>query len=73
MNRDDRIRAAQKAVAAAEERGEVADSMKVRADIVARITAGTITLEQGQAELAAIKRSAKKRGLTTRARVYRGR
>lgn len=59
------------AVAAAEERGEVVDSMDVRRDLIARMTAGTITHEQALAELAALKRGARKAGKTTRSKAWR--
>lgn len=56
---------------AAEAAGQVADSMEVRVALMQRAHRGEITLEQAQAELSAIKRSAKKRGLTTRAQAFR--
>jgi hypothetical protein len=59
------------AVNAAEAAGEVADSMQVRAALVARIKAGEITHEQALAELTKIKRGAKAAGKTTRARAWR--
>ncbi len=59
------------AVREAEQAGEVADSMDVRMALIARVSAGEITLEQAQAELARIKRQATKNGKTTRGRVYR--
>lgn len=55
----------------ADAEGHIADSMEVRRDIVRRMHAGEITLAQGQAELARIKRDAKKNGKTTRAKAYR--
>ena len=59
---------------AAEARGEVADSMEVRASIVRRIESGEITPEQGKAELARIKRGAKAAGKVTRNQAFlRGR
>lgn len=58
------------AVAAAEAAGEVADSMEVRGKLVARWQSGELTLEQMQAELAAIKRAAKKNGKLTRSQVW---
>jgi len=42
-----------------------ADNMAVRLGIMADIKSGKITLAQGQAELAAIQRQAKKLGLPT--------
>lgn len=65
-NRDKRA-----ALDAADASGEVADSMAVRLDIVRRLRAGEITLEEGQAELIQIRRGATKAGKTTRARVWR--
>ena len=56
---------------ASEAAGEVADSMEIRMALVRRMEAGEITLEQMQAELAAIKRGARKRGLKTRAQAFR--
>lgn len=60
------------AVNAAEERGEVADSMEVRTELIRRMRSGEITLEEVQAELKRIKRNAKKNGQCTRAGAYRG-
>lgn len=73
MARDPRTAQREKvaAVHAAEAAGEVADSMAVRLDIVRRVNAGEITLEEGQAELKRIKRAAKRAGKTTRGRVWR--
>lgn len=56
---------------AAEAAGEVADSQEVRMALMKRVHDGEITLEQAQAELKAIKRGAKKRGLTTRSKAFR--
>lgn len=56
---------------AAEAAGQVADSMEVRTALMQRVHRGEITLEQAQGELSAIKRSAKKRGLSTRAQAFR--
>lgn len=61
------------AVKAAEDAGTVADSLDVRMAIIARVKSGEIMLEQAQAELRAIKRGAKAKGLTTRSRAWRGR
>jgi hypothetical protein len=58
------------AVNEADSEGHIADSMNVRRDIVRRMHAGEITLAEGQAELAAIKRGAKKAGKITRAEAY---
>jgi hypothetical protein len=60
------------AIRSAEAAGSVADSTEARTAIVNRIHAGEITLEQGQAELKALKRNASRNGQTTRNRVYRG-
>jgi hypothetical protein len=57
----------------AEAQGRVADSMEVRIAIVERIKRGEITLEQGQAELARIKRGAKRNGQITRNQAFLGR
>lgn len=57
----------------AEARGEVADSLEVRMAIMQRVHAGEITLKQGQDELLAIKRGARKRGKMTRAQAFTGR
>ena len=43
----------------------VADNAEVRLDIMRRVKSGEITLEQGQAELKAIKKKAKKNGTPT--------
>lgn len=54
----------------AEAAGEVADSMDVRMALMKRVHDGEITLEQAQAELAKIKRGAKRNGLKTRDQFY---
>lgn len=59
------------AVAAAESAGEVADSLDVRKALLARVSAGEITLEQAQDELKRIKRGAAAAGKTTRGKVWR--
>lgn len=58
------------AVEAAETRGEVADSMDVRMDLIRRMKAGEIPLDQAQAELKRIKRAGRANGLKTRQQVY---
>ena len=58
------------AVNAADESGQVADSMAVRLDLIWRWMAGEITPDEMQAELKAIKRNAKKNGLKTRSQVW---
>ena len=70
-NRYDRWRLRREALRRAETRGEVADSMEVRKALVARVRSGEITLEQAQAELARIKRGAKKAGKVTRDQALR--
>lgn len=45
--------------------------MQVRLDLIRRMEAGELTLEQVQAELAAIKRNARKSGQRTRNQVWR--
>lgn len=57
----------------AEAAGRVADSMEVRLALMAKFHSGECTLEQVQAELAAIKRNAKKNGQITRSQAYSGR
>ncbi len=56
----------------AEAEGRVADSMEVRKAIMQRFDSGEITLDEAQAELAEIKRNAKRQGKITRAQAYRG-
>ena len=57
----------------AESSGRVADSMDVRLELVRKMHAGEMTLEDVQAELKRIKRNAKKNGQITRDQAYRGR
>jgi hypothetical protein len=57
----------------AEADGVVADSMNVRQELIRRMDAGELTLEQVQAELAKIKRNAKKNGKVTRNQAWKGR
>lgn len=71
-NRYDRWRHRRDAMRKAEAEGKVADSMGVRTALMQRFHAGEITLEQAQAELAKIKRNAKKNGLITRDQASRG-
>jgi hypothetical protein len=59
------------AVKDAEASGAVADSMEVRMELVKKMHSGEMTLEQVQAELARIKRSARKNGQITRNQAYR--
>lgn len=58
---------------ALENEGKVADSMDVRLELMAQFHRGEKTLEQVQAELSAIKKSAKKNGKITRSQAYTGR
>ena len=67
----DRVREKQSAVKAAEDAGEVADSMDVRLALVERMNRGEMTLAEVQTELKRIKRNAAKDGKTTRNRVFR--
>lgn len=54
----------------AEQSGQVADSLDVRMELIKRMHAGELTLEQVQTELKAIKRGAKKKGLLTRSQAF---
>lgn len=58
------------AVNRAEAAGEIADSREVRLELIRRMKAGELTLEQMQAELARIKRGAAKAGKVTRAQAF---
>ena len=69
MSYEDNIRK-RSALDKADATGEIADSMKVRGEIMCRIHAGEITLEEGQAELKKIKRNAKKKGQLTRSQKW---
>jgi hypothetical protein len=62
-----------RAMREAEAAGQVADSLEVRAALIARMDAGELTLGQVQAELKRIKRNAKKDGKVTRAAILSGR
>lgn len=68
----DRAMAGRQAIKDAENDGRVADSMDVRKALMARVTAGEITLEDAQAELKRIKRNAKRNGMVTRNQAFRG-
>ena len=70
MDNFERLRRKHKAVNAAEASGQIADSLEVRIALIERVKRGEITVEQMQAELTAIKRGAKKRGMITRAQAY---
>ena len=61
------------ALETAESKGIVADSKEVRLALMQKFHSGEKTLEEVQAELAAIKRGAKKNGKLTRDQAYRGR
>ncbi len=69
--REEAILEKRQAECIAEASGQVADSTAVRIALIERINRGDLTLEQAQAELAQIKHTAKSRGLTTRASVWR--
>ena len=58
------------AVTEAELQGKVADSMDCRLELVRRMHAGEMTLEQIQSELKAVKRNAKRNGLITRQQAF---
>jgi hypothetical protein len=58
------------ALKAAENAGEVADSMSVRLALMDRVHAGEITLQQAQAELKKIQSGAKKAGKLTREQAF---
>lgn len=58
-------------VRAAEATGGVADSMEVRKALILQMDAGELTLAEVQAELARLKRGAKRAGKITRASAYR--
>ncbi len=58
------------AVKAAEQNGDIADSMDVRMKLMARVEDGEITLEEAQKQLRKIKRTAKKHGKSTRNSVF---
>lgn len=58
-------------IAELEAEDKIADSMDVRRELVRKMHAGEMTLEQVQTELARIKRGAKKAGKVTRAQAYR--
>ena len=59
------------AVKKAEHDGKVADSMNVRKALIEKMNSGEMTLDEVQAELKRIKRSAKKNGMITRSKAYR--
>lgn len=59
------------ALKTAEGKGDVADSMKVRHALMERVRAGEITLQEAQAELAGLKKQARKDGQLIREDFYR--
>lgn len=69
----ERRRAGLDAIKNAESVGKVADSMEVRMALMEQVHRGERTLEDVQAELARIKRNAKKNGQITRNQAYTGR
>lgn len=56
----------------AEGQGVVADSMEFRLELMERVRSGEITLAESQAELARVKRNAKKNGQVTRNQAFNG-
>lgn len=60
-------------LATAEKDGVVADSHEVRLALIARMKAGELTLDQVQAELKRIQRTAKASGKVTRNQAFLGR
>ena len=58
------------AVNQAESEGKIADSMDVRTALMTKVHSGEITLQEAQAELARIKRGAKKAGMMTRSQAF---
>lgn len=58
------------AVNDAEKNGQVADSMDVRAALIAQLQSGEKTLDEIQEELRQIKRNAKKNGKVTRSQAW---
>ena len=67
-----RAQAQRDAVNKAEDSGRVADSLEVRKALMERVAKGEITLEAAQAEIAKIKRGAKKTGMVTRNQAFHG-
>lgn len=58
------------AVKAAEDSGQVADSMDVRKALMDRVQSGEISLEDAQRQLRKIKSSAKRNGKVTRSQAF---
>ena len=69
--KEEAVRDKRRALKEAEDAGEIADSLDVRQGIMSRVKSGEITLAEGQAELKAIRRNAKRNGQKTRESVYR--
>jgi hypothetical protein len=65
--RIDKIRAMESADAA----GQIADSMDYRMALMGRVERGDLSLVEAQAELAKVKRNAKRNGMKTRSQAYR--
>lgn len=59
-----------KAVNEAEASSVVADTLAVRGELMEKVQAGTLTLEDAQKQLRKIKRDAKKNGLVTRNQAF---
>ena len=57
-------------VKACEEKGLIADSKEVRMELIRRMDAGELTLDQVQEELKRIKRNAKKNGMLTQSQAF---
>lgn len=68
--RQDAVHDKRNALDKADAAGEVADSMAVRTKLVEQMNRGEKTLAEIQAELATIKRNAKKNGKLTRTQVW---
>jgi len=58
------------AVEEAEKKGTIADSLDVRMELIKQVKSGEKTLKDVQAELAKIKRDAKRNGKQTRNQVF---
>lgn len=73
MNYQERMAGKRRNEEDADAKGLIADSMDVRKALMQKFHSGECTLEQVQAELAAIKRNAKKNGQVTRDQARNGR
>lgn len=60
------------AVNTAEAAGQVADSLNVRKELMAKVHAGTMTLAEAQSKLKKIQHGAKAAGKVTRAQAFNG-